>query len=174
MSPELSEAVERARKGAREAGELLDPPTEPFFSHLSAEVQAVVRAWRHSGDFDQVLAEVIADDPDFAREKLHPVALVVDDHLLLDLLTNDPDEWLRAETDHSAVYTTAAWYYRLANAWHRGSGAGALSRKLALLSDGFQRDRIDNRVLAAWPDHADSGRRAPRDLATGVGFGVSW
>jgi hypothetical protein len=68
MSPELSEAVERARKGAREAGELLDPPTEPFRSHLSPEVQAVVREWRDSGDFDRALAEVIADDPDLATE----------------------------------------------------------------------------------------------------------
>jgi hypothetical protein len=72
------------------------------------------------------------------------VAIVVDDHLLLDLLTNDPDEWLRAETDHSAGYTMAARYYRLANASHRGSGDGALSRKLALLPEGFQRERIDN------------------------------
>lgn len=72
------------------------------------------------------------------------MAIAVDDHLLLDLLTDDPDDWLRAETDHSAVYTTAAWYYRLANASHRGSGDGALSRKLALLPEGFQRERIDN------------------------------
>jgi len=30
------------------------------------------------------------------------VAIVVDDHLLLDLLADDPDEWLRAESAHSA------------------------------------------------------------------------
>jgi len=68
MSPELSEAVERARKGAREAGELLDPPTEPFRSPLSPEVQEVLREWRDSGDFDRALAEVIADDPDLATQ----------------------------------------------------------------------------------------------------------
>lgn len=64
MNPELSEAVDRARKGAREAGELLDPPTEPFRSHLSPEVQAVLREWRDSGEFDRAIAEVVADDPD--------------------------------------------------------------------------------------------------------------
>lgn len=68
MSPELSEAVERARKGARETGELLDPPTAPFRSPLSPEVQEVLRKWRDSGEFDRALAEVIADDPDLATQ----------------------------------------------------------------------------------------------------------
>lgn len=72
------------------------------------------------------------------------MAIVVDDHLLLDLLADDPDEWLRAESAHSAVYTTAAWYYRLANAAHRGTGDGALSRKLERLPENFRADRIDN------------------------------
>jgi hypothetical protein len=39
---------------------------------------------------------------------------------------------------------TAAWYYRLANAAHRGTGDGALSRKLARLPENFRADRIDN------------------------------
>lgn len=72
------------------------------------------------------------------------MAIVVDDHLLLDLLADDPAEWLRAESAHSAVYTTAAWYYRLANAAHRGTGDGALSRKLATLPETFRAERIDN------------------------------
>lgn len=72
------------------------------------------------------------------------MAIVVDDHLLLDLLADDPDEWLRAETGHSAVYTTAAWYYRLASAAHRGTGDGALSRKLTALPESFRSERIDN------------------------------
>jgi hypothetical protein len=72
------------------------------------------------------------------------VAIVIDDHLLLDLLADDPDEWLRAEAEHAATYTTAAWYYRLANAAHRGSGTGALSRKLAALPETFRSERIDN------------------------------
>ena len=63
MSPELSEAVERARKGAREAGELLDPPTAPFRSPLSPEVQAVLRGWRDSGGVDRALAGGLAGGP---------------------------------------------------------------------------------------------------------------
>lgn len=72
------------------------------------------------------------------------MAIVVDDHLLLDLLTDDADDWLRAESAHSAVYTTAAWYYRLASAAHRGTGKGALSRKLSGLPESFRAERIDN------------------------------
>ena len=68
LSPELSSVVERARMAAREAGELLDPPTEPFRSPLSPEVQTVLREWRDSGDFDRALAEVIAGDPDLADQ----------------------------------------------------------------------------------------------------------
>lgn len=71
------------------------------------------------------------------------MAIVVDDHLLLDLLADDPHEWLRAESAHSAAYTTAAWYYRLASAAHRGSVDGALSRKLARLPESFRAERID-------------------------------
>jgi hypothetical protein len=62
MSPELREAVERARRGAREAAELLDPPTGPFRSPLPREVRAALREWRDSGGFDRALAEVTADD----------------------------------------------------------------------------------------------------------------
>lgn len=64
MTPELRALVERTRERAREAGELLDPPTEPPRSHLSPEVRAVLREWRDSGDLDRALAEVVADDPD--------------------------------------------------------------------------------------------------------------
>jgi hypothetical protein len=71
------------------------------------------------------------------------VAIVVDDHLLLDLLADDPDEWLRAESAHSAVYTTAAWYYRLASAAYRRTGDGALSRKLAALPKTFRDEHLD-------------------------------
>jgi hypothetical protein len=57
----------------------------------------------------------------------------MDDHLLVDLLAESASDWLRREIDQSAVYTTAAWYYRVASAAHRGSGAGSLSGRLARL-----------------------------------------
>lgn len=68
MSPELRDVVERARRAARDAGELLDPPSAPYRSPLSPEVQVVLREWRDSGEFDRALAEVIADDPDLADQ----------------------------------------------------------------------------------------------------------
>ena len=68
MSPELSDVVERARRAAREAGELLEPPPEPPRSHLSPEVRAVLADWKASGDFDRALAEVVADDPELADQ----------------------------------------------------------------------------------------------------------
>ncbi len=68
LSPELSEAVKRAREGARHAGELLAPRTTPPKSPLSPEVRRVIAEWKASADFDRALAEVIADDPDLATE----------------------------------------------------------------------------------------------------------
>lgn len=42
------------------------------------------------------------------------------------------------------IYTTSAWYYRVANAAHRGSGTGTLSRRVAQFSESVRRERIDN------------------------------
>lgn len=50
------------------------------------------------------------------------MALVVDDHLLLDLLTETHPPWLDDEVERSAVYTTGSWYYRVALAMTRGPG----------------------------------------------------
>lgn len=68
MSPELRDAIERARRQARAAGELLEPPTQAPRSPLSAPVRAVLSDWKASGDFDRALAAVVADDPDLATK----------------------------------------------------------------------------------------------------------
>ncbi len=68
MIPEFRALVEHARECARAAGELLEPPTEPWCSPVSPEVQAVLREWRDTGDFDRALTEVTADDPDLWSE----------------------------------------------------------------------------------------------------------
>lgn len=57
--------------------------------------------------------------------------LVVDDHLLLDLLTEDVRGWLAEAASQAAVYTTASWYCRVANAAEHGSGHGSLSGRIA-------------------------------------------
>ena len=61
------------------------------------------------------------------------MALVIDDHLLVDVLTDTHPDWLQAEMARSAIYTTSAWYYRVASAAHHGSGTGSLSRRLSQL-----------------------------------------
>jgi len=61
------------------------------------------------------------------------MALVIDDRLLIDVLADNHADWLRREMQHSAVYTTGAWYYRVASAAHHGSGAGSLSGRLGRL-----------------------------------------
>jgi hypothetical protein len=63
------------------------------------------------------------------------VALVVDDHLLIDLLADDVHGWLADAVVGAAVYTTASWYYRVASAAAQGSGEGSLSGRIAALEE---------------------------------------
>lgn len=85
------------------------------------------------------------------------MAVVVDDHLLIDVLAETATPWLQNQVERSAIYTTGAWYYRLASAAHRGSADGSLSRRLVELPPEFGRERID--VLPDW-----IGLLAPRFL----------
>ncbi len=63
------------------------------------------------------------------------MALVVDDHLLLDVLADSAQGWLAAETVRSAIYTTSSWYYRVASAADHGTGTGSLSGRISALPD---------------------------------------
>lgn len=67
------------------------------------------------------------------------MALVVDDHLLLDLLAEVASGWLIEEAARSAVYTTGGWYYRVASAADHGTGRGSLSARISALSEDDQR-----------------------------------
>ena len=67
------------------------------------------------------------------------MASVVDDHLLLDLLSGTARGWLAEEATSAAIYTTSSWYYRVASAAEHGTGDGALSGRIASLPDGEQR-----------------------------------
>jgi len=66
------------------------------------------------------------------------VALVLDDHLLLSHLVGRLTGWPAQQVQDSAVYTTATWYYRVANAAVHGSGTGSLSGQIASLRDDEQ------------------------------------
>lgn len=52
------------------------------------------------------------------------MSLVVDDHVLLDLLIGTANGWLADETTRSAIYTTGSRYYRVASAADHGTGHG--------------------------------------------------
>jgi hypothetical protein len=78
------------------------------------------------------------------------VAIVIDDHLLIDHLAGRVSGWIAEEAAISAVYTTSSWYYRVAAAAERGSGAGALSGRITVLPDDEQR-RVRARI-ASLPD----------------------
>ena len=76
------------------------------------------------------------------------MAVVIDDHLLIDVLAETATGWLRDQVEQSVIYTTSSWYSRVANAALRGSGDGTLSRRLAQLPESVRRERIDN--LPEW------------------------
>jgi hypothetical protein len=88
------------------------------------------------------------------------VALVVDDHLLLDLLAEDVRGWLAEAVSEAAVYTTGSWYYRVASASKHGSGRGSLSGRIAAMTEPSQ-TAVRGRI-ARLPD--EIGMIGPRTL----------
>lgn len=72
------------------------------------------------------------------------MAIVIDDHLLIDVVAETTTGWLLDQVEQSVIYTTSSWYYRVANAAHRGSGTGTLSRRLAQLPESVRHERIDD------------------------------
>lgn len=88
------------------------------------------------------------------------MASVVDDHLLLDLLSGTADGWLAEEATSAAIYTTSSWYYRVASAAEHGTGEGALSGRIASLPDDEQ--RLVRARLASLPE--SYGLIGPRTL----------
>ena len=115
-------------KHGHPASSRVTPVGEPD-SPFEPDERALIAAWRSSGEYDRLVADIVAGDPDL-RDPVAPMALVVDDHLLLDLLTETQPAWLASELGHAAVYTTGSWYYRVPLAMHRGTG-GTLSSRLA-------------------------------------------
>ena len=66
--------------------------------------------------------------------------IVVDDHVLLDVLAGIESPALHEERDGGVLFTTGSWYYRLSRAVNAGTGKGSLSGQLAEL-ESSQRDR---------------------------------
>jgi hypothetical protein len=68
LDPELQAAVERARRAARERGELLDGPAPAPSEGLSPAARAALAGWVDSGDYDRSVAEIVSDDPDLQSQ----------------------------------------------------------------------------------------------------------
>ncbi len=68
LDPEFRETVERARTRARERGELLDGPSGVSGDGLSQEARAALADWVASGDYDRIVAEITAGDPDISTQ----------------------------------------------------------------------------------------------------------
>lgn len=66
LDPALQRTVERARAAARERGELLDGASGISGHDLSPAARAALADWVASGDYDRIVAEVTAGDPDIA------------------------------------------------------------------------------------------------------------
>jgi hypothetical protein len=69
------------------------------------------------------------------------VAVVIDDRLLLEILSGDAPTDVAAELVEGQVFTTSCWYWRLGRAVTAGSGTGSLSGRLAALTPDLQ-DRV--------------------------------
>lgn len=88
------------------------------------------------------------------------MALILDDHLLLDHLLGRLTGWPGAQAAETAVYTTSSWYYRIANASSQGSGSGSLSGRIESLPE-VERQQTQGQI-AALPDSI--GLIGPRTL----------
>ena len=68
LSPELREIVERARRAAEEAGELLPPGVGPLRCTIPVEAREAIIELLRDGTYAAAVARIAAEDPDLADE----------------------------------------------------------------------------------------------------------
>ena len=76
--------------------------------------------------------------------------IVIDDQLLLALLSDTAPDDMTAAVTNGEVFTTGSWYYRLGRAVTAGTGTGALSGRFQALDDS-----VRQQVLASLEDLPD-------------------
>ncbi len=76
--------------------------------------------------------------------------IVIDDQLLLALLSDTAPDDMTAAVTNGEVFTTGSWYYRLGRAVTAGTGTGALSGRFQALDDS-----VRQHVLASLEDLPD-------------------
>lgn len=64
--------------------------------------------------------------------------IVIDDHLLREVLMEEEPSWLRRARRGGALSTTGSWYYRLCSALHDPEVVGSLSGPIAALPADLQ------------------------------------
>lgn len=65
--------------------------------------------------------------------------IVIDDQLLLAILSDTAPADITAAVERGEVFTTGSWYYRLGRAVTAGSGSGALSGRFRALDEAGRR-----------------------------------
>lgn len=86
------------------------------------------------------------------------MTIVVDDHVLFDVLAGHAPPEVEAELQVSGLFTTSTWCYRLGRAIHGGGSAGSLFRRLQALAP--ERRRLVANELRRLPD--EIGLLGPR------------
>ena len=69
--------------------------------------------------------------------------VIIDDHLLREVLLEQEPSWLRRLRRGGRILTTGCWYYRLCSAWHDDSITGSLSGPIAALPAELQAGVIE-------------------------------
>jgi hypothetical protein len=68
IAPALAAVVERARGQAAASGELLSQSASSTPSPFDSEERELIAAWHASGEYDHIVAAIVAHDPDLATQ----------------------------------------------------------------------------------------------------------
>ena len=66
LTPALAAAARRATTEAAAAGELRPAPAGSTATRFDQGERELILAWRSSGEYDRILADIVAGDPDLA------------------------------------------------------------------------------------------------------------
>lgn len=68
LTPALAAAVDRARVEATASGGLRTTPVGSSPSPFEPDERELIAAWRSSGEYDRMVADMVVDDPDLATQ----------------------------------------------------------------------------------------------------------
>lgn len=68
LTPALAAAVNRARAEASASRELRSTPVGAATSPFEPNERELIAAWRSNGEYDRIVADIVAGDPDLATQ----------------------------------------------------------------------------------------------------------